>query len=155
MSRTRIQTFLKTHIFIRICDRSAGKRFPNYMVSVSGFFRELKRRTGRRQRQRERETSEGLDKQNNNFACASRFFVYFFAVVARLRLESTVPNFHVLWKTWTRDNDFIFLFLNFDRSSPLEYSSPEKIANIGRIERGEIEAIKFETGHIHFLVTFL
>ena len=27
----------------------------------------------------------GLDKQNNNFARASRFFVYFLAVVARLR----------------------------------------------------------------------
>ena len=67
MSRTRIQTFLKTHIFIRICDRSAGKRFPNDTVSVSGFFRELKQRAGRRQRQRERETSKGLDKQNNNF----------------------------------------------------------------------------------------
>ena len=89
MSRTRIQTFLKTHIFIRICDSSAGKRFPNNTVLVSGFFRELKQRTGRRQRQRERETSKGLDKQNNNFACASRFFVYFFAVVTRLRLEST------------------------------------------------------------------
>ena len=94
MSRTRIQTFLKTHIFIRICDRSPGKRFPNNTVSVSGFFRELKQRAGRWRRQRERENSKkGLDKQNNNFACASRFFVYFFAVVARLRLESTVPNF--------------------------------------------------------------
>ena len=93
MSRTRIQTFLKTDIFIRICDRSPGKRFPNNTVSVSGFLRELKQRAGRWRRQRERETSKGLDKQNNNFACASRFFVYFFAVVARLRLESTVPNF--------------------------------------------------------------
>ena len=27
----------------------------------------------------------GLDKQNNNFANASRFFVHFLAVVARLR----------------------------------------------------------------------
>ena len=84
---------------IPICDRSPGKQFPNNSVSVSGFFRELKQRAERRRRQRERETSKGLDKQNNNFACASRFFVYFFAVVARLRLESTVPNFHVLWKT--------------------------------------------------------
>ena len=30
----------------------------------------------------------GLDKQNNNFARASRFFVHFFAVVARLRREN-------------------------------------------------------------------
>ena len=30
----------------------------------------------------------GLDLQNNNFARASRFFVYFFAVTARLRREN-------------------------------------------------------------------
>ena len=30
----------------------------------------------------------GLDKQNSNFARASRFFVHFFAVVARLQRES-------------------------------------------------------------------
>ena len=30
----------------------------------------------------------GLDWKNNNFARASRFFVYFFAVVARLPIES-------------------------------------------------------------------
>ena len=90
---TQVQAFFKTHILIPICDRSPGKRFPNNTVSVSGFFGELKQRAGRWRRQREQETSKGLDKQNNNFACASRFFVYFFAVVARLRLESAVPNF--------------------------------------------------------------
>ena len=31
----------------------------------------------------------GLDWQNNNFARASRFFVHFFAVAARLQREST------------------------------------------------------------------
>jgi len=30
----------------------------------------------------------GLEKQNNNFTRASRFFVHFFAVVARLRRET-------------------------------------------------------------------
>ena len=30
----------------------------------------------------------GLDKQNNNFARASRFFVHFFAFIARLQRES-------------------------------------------------------------------
>ena len=30
----------------------------------------------------------GLDWQNNNFARASRFFVHFFAVIARLRREN-------------------------------------------------------------------
>ena len=30
----------------------------------------------------------GLDKQNNNFARASRFFVHFFAVTVRLQREN-------------------------------------------------------------------
>ena len=32
--------------------------------------------------------AKGLDKENNNFARASRFFVHFLAVVARLRHET-------------------------------------------------------------------
>ena len=54
----------------------------------------------------------GLDKQNNNFARASRFFVPLSAVVVRLRLETAY--FHVFSRTWTQDDDFLFLFLNFD-----------------------------------------
>ena len=50
--------------------------------------------------------------QNNNFARASRFFVHFFAVVARLRRETC--QFHISWKTRTRKNDFLFLFLKLD-----------------------------------------
>ena len=38
---------------------------------------------------REWKHSIGLDQQNNNFARASRFFVYFFAVVARLRRKTS------------------------------------------------------------------
>ena len=34
------------------------------------------------------EKAIGLDKQNNNYSRASRFFVHFFAVVARLRREN-------------------------------------------------------------------
>ena len=83
---------------IPLCDRSPGKQFPNNTVSVSGFFRELKQRAGRRRRQSERQTAKGLDKQNNNFACASRLLVHSFAVVARLRLKSA-QFFNVLWRT--------------------------------------------------------
>ena len=50
-----------------------------------------------------------LDWQNNNSARASRFFVHFFVVAARLPRENSW--FHVLWRTWTQDNDFLFLFL--------------------------------------------
>ena len=54
----------------------------------------------------------GLDKQNNNFARASRFYVHFFAVIARLQRESS--KFHVLSRTGTQENNFLFLLLNFD-----------------------------------------
>ena len=46
--------------------------------------RELNKQV-RWRRKRER---QGLDWQNNNFARASRFFVHFFNVAARLRSES-------------------------------------------------------------------
>ena len=51
----------------------------------------------------------GLDKQNNNFARASRFFVHFSAVVARLQRETA--SFLVLSRTGTNGQQ---LFLNFD-----------------------------------------
>ena len=47
---------------------------------------ELKQR--RRRRQRDRQKSNKFRKQNNNFARASRFFVHFLVVVARLRYET-------------------------------------------------------------------
>ena len=52
----------------------------------------------------------GLDWQYNS-ARASRFFVHFFTITARLRCESAL--FHVLWRTWAQD-DFVFLVLHFD-----------------------------------------
>ena len=55
---------------------------------------------------------------NNNFARASRFFVHSFAFTARLRCESA--TFLVLWRTWTKTNDFIFLE---PWSSLLEFNS--------------------------------
>ena len=55
----------------------------------------------------------GLDWQNNNFTRASRFFVHFWAVVARLRRESA--SFHVFLRTGTQDDNFLFLFFNFER----------------------------------------
>ena len=61
--------------------------FPETSLSpISLLFREVTQR--RRRRQRERQKRKGCDWQNNNFARASRFFVHFFAVVARLQRES-------------------------------------------------------------------
>ena len=54
----------------------------------------------------------GSDWQNNNFARASRFFVHFSTVIARLQRETA--KFHVLSRTGKKDNNFLFHFLNFD-----------------------------------------
>ena len=58
----------------------------------------------------------GLYQQNNISARASRSFVHFFAIVARLQRESA--SFHVLSRTETHDNNFLILFLNFDIQLP-------------------------------------
>ena len=88
----------------------------------------------------------GLDWQNNNFARASRFFVHFFAVVSLLRRENA--PIHVLSGTVAQENNFLFVFLNFD--TVLWNSTPKKIANIWRIKRDGISVIKFKAASIHF-----
>ena len=58
-------------------------------ASYSGYvhiIRDLK--VTRRRRQRERQTNNGLNKQNNNSARVSRVFEHLFAVTARLRREN-------------------------------------------------------------------
>ena len=56
-----------------------------YKVASSFLIREF---TQRRRRRHLELQKIGLDKQNNNFARASRFFVHFSAVVARLQRET-------------------------------------------------------------------
>ena len=80
------------------------------MIGSGSEKRELKKR--RQRQQRERQKNNRLDLQNNNLARASRFFVRFLTVVALLQRESAY--FHVLSRTGTQDNNFLFLFPNFD-----------------------------------------
>ena len=72
-------------------------------------------------RQRERPKSKKLSRQDINSARVALF--YFFGVTARrLRLENT-HNVSLIWRTWTSDKKFFFLFLNLDiavRNSTLE-----------------------------------
>ena len=53
-----------------------------------------------------------FNKQNNAFACASCFFVYFFVVTTWLRRENV--EFRVLWRTQTSNEEILFLSLNLD-----------------------------------------
>ena len=66
----------------------------------------------------------GLDLRNNNFECASHFFVHFFAVTAQLRRKNA--QFHDLSGMGTQDNNFPFLFLNFDKG--LSNSTPKNFS---------------------------
>ena len=95
----------------------------------------------------------GLNWQNNNSARASRFFVHFSAIVARLQRETACSNFTfcrgreqetttLLFFSWTLMQSFRYIGLN---------SKKKKIANIWRIKRDGMSAIKFEALRIHFL----
>ena len=66
----------------------------------------------------------GLDLRNNNFECASHFFVHFFAVTAQLRRKNA--QFHDLSGMGTQDNNFPFLSLNFDKG--LSNSTPKNFS---------------------------
>ena len=88
----------------------------------------------------------GLDKQNNNFARASRFFVHFSAVDARLTWNCPISRFV---EDGNRGQQFSFSFPEL-WCSPLEFNS-QKYANIWRIKREGISTVKFEAEQIHFL----
>ena len=71
-----------------------------------GNTRELKQRL--RRRQREQQKKQWVNQQNNNSARASRSFLHFLAVVARLQRESS--QFHVLSRRGTQDKKLSFSF---------------------------------------------
>ena len=73
--------------------------------------RDLKIR--RRRRQQERHTSNRFNKENNNFARASHFFVHFFDDFARLRRE--MPNFMFYRGRKQATTKFSFNFLTWLR----------------------------------------
>ena len=68
---------------------------------------------------------------------------------ARLRRETSCDVLcDVLWRTWTYEDEFSFLFSKLDKA--LKNLSPGEIAHIWQIEWGQIDAIKFERTQIHF-----
>ena len=76
----------------------------------------------------------GLGKQNNNSACASCFFVHFFAVTTRL--EHKMPDFMFCGECEHKTTLFFFL-LNSIQSFI--------------IQRNRTSAIKFKVAQLHFL----
>ena len=69
----------------------------------------------RQRQQREGQKSNRLNRQNNNSARASRFFVHFFVVTARLRRDKNLISRFM--------EDVIKRLLNFLSISELEYDS--------------------------------
>ena len=68
----------------------------------------------RRRRKENGKKLKGFYWQNNKFAGASSYFVYFFAVVARLRHETSQFQAPASWSRRTNSKIFVFLFLNWD-----------------------------------------
>ena len=101
-------------------------------------------------RGRKRPKSNGLVKQNNNFARESRFFVHFFAVTARLRRE--IPDSTLYGGRKTSDDECFFLFLNL--SAFLKKSTQGKFAYICHFQRIEINATMFEKRERLFKLAF-
>ena len=96
-----------------------------------------------RRRQRERQKKAiGLDKQNNNFARASRFFCTF------LCRRCTTTTWNVLISRFVEDGEqktttFFFFFWTLMQFFRFQLQT--------RTKRDGISAIKFEAAQIHFL----
>ena len=86
------------------------------------------------------------NKQNNSSARASRFLEHF------LDVHRTTTTWNIPMRRFMEDVDtrrhILLLYLNMDKT--LQNSTPRKVAYIWRIERFQIEAIKFERTQIHF-----
>ena len=95
--------------------------------------------------------AKGLDWQNNSSARASRFFVHFSAVTARLRRENAY--FHVLWKDVNTRQRLSFSFPEH-RYSLLEFNSRENWQHLINWTRWN-KCNKFETARLHFLSPLL
>ena len=87
------------NVYVKRANLTTTPRFENLAISQARFqicahlryrrrifIRDFK--MSRRRRQRDRQKSNKLNRQNNNNARAWRFFVHFFAVTARLRREN-------------------------------------------------------------------
>ena len=111
------------------------------LLSISRELKQL-----RRLQQRERQKSNWFRLAKHNFAGASRFTVHFFAFTARLRRK--MPNFTFFGGREHKTTTYFFFSWT---SIALQNSTPETIANIWRIERDGINAIKFEAARMHFL----
>ena len=102
----------------RVCLRQTWQGYFLRVLSWSSLdIRELKQ--WRRRRQRKHQKSSSLDRQNNNLARASRFFVHFFAVVSQQ--DVNVPNF--MFCGGREHKTTTFVFFSWTSIRRLEFNS--------------------------------
>ena len=89
-----------------------------------------------------------VDQQNNNFTRESRVLYISFPSSHDC---DVLKKLHVLLRISEHETRTFFLFSSLFGTVRFLNSAPEKFANICRIERGGISAMKFKTARIHFL----
>ena len=107
-------------------------------------------------------SSKGDDDDNDNakkqlvlwakqqlWTCITHFCTFLWRPLQQYDVRP--PNATFLWRTWTNDGKFFFLF--FLLGKVLKNSTPGGIAYIWQIELVQIDAIKFERAQIYFLAT--
>ena len=91
----------------------------------------------------------GLNWQNNNFARASRFFVHFPAVVARLQRETALSNF--MFRRGREHKTTTFFFFSWTLMQSFRIQFQKTFVNIWRIKRDGMSVINSEALQIHLL----
>ena len=113
---------------------------------ISSIIEELTQRRRQRQRGREKSSRFNLDWQNNNFTSASRFL--YISLPWLHDYNVNVPIFTFCREREHKTTTFFFFSWTFILSL-LEFNY-KKFANIWRIKRDGVSAIKFETTRIQF-----
>ena len=91
----------------------------------------------------------GLDWQNNNFARASRFFVHFSAVVARLQRETACSNFTFCRRREHETTTLLFFSWTLIQSFRyIEFNSKKKMSTFD--ELNEMEWVRLSLRHCEF-----
>ena len=125
------------------------QRLQSHWTTPQQRYRSLQGFTELKQlrRQQQRKKTIGFMSKTTALHVQHAFLYISMTFTARLRRETSQCD--VLRRTWTCYDKSSLLYLNMDKA--LKNSTPGKVAYIWRIERFQIDAIKFERTQINFL----
>jgi len=95
---------------------------------------------------RERHKTKGLI--SKTMTLHLRYIFLYISLPSSAKQQREMTKFKVLWRTWTHDSEFSFLYLNCN--AVLTESAPGLFGYIRQIERVETTAKKFEIFGSHF-----